>query len=116
MQNQIERAQQTAGSFEDFWMAYLRAHRKNTTRTFHYAATTLGSAGVVAGIMTANVWYTVFCLILSYGVAALGHMIFEKNRVVVHGRPVWSLACSFRMTFSALTGHLHDDMLRAVRK
>ena len=104
---------QHPGSFEDFWLAYLQAHAKRETRVIHYGAAALGVLGVVVGVMAANLWFVVAGFLGAYGFGAIGHRLFEKNRIFVRGKALWSLACCFRMSFSALTGHLDEDIERA---
>lgn len=104
-----------ARTFDEFWLAYLHVHDKSETRAFHYAAAGFSLLGVVVGMLTASVSSVVIGLVVSYGVGVLGHVLFGKNPVIVQGRVVWSLACCYRMTFSALTGHLDEDMARLER-
>jgi hypothetical protein len=96
--------------FEEYWHAYLQAHALPQTRVCHYAATAVGALGVIVCVTSANFWFLPIGLAASYAIGALGHVLFERNEVVVQNRPFWSLACCLRMTFSALTGHIDEDL------
>jgi hypothetical protein len=76
-------------TYSDFWLRYLRAHSRPSTRAMHY----IGS------------------------VLALGtHSALEKNRPETFGHPFWSLFSDYRMLLLALSfrlvPHLHRAGLR----
>jgi hypothetical protein len=102
-------------SFEEFWLAYLRDHAGAATRIVHYMAAAAAGAAVIVSVVTANFWYLPLGLAASYALGALSHCLIERNRFATRNRPLWSLACCFRMAFSALTGHLDEDIERANR-
>jgi hypothetical protein len=106
-------ADRRSESFDDFWQFYLREHAKPATRALHYLGTGLFALGILAFVMSGNLWFVPAALAAASGPAWIGHLFIENNRPTAFTRFSWSLACDFRMTFSWLTGHINEDLKRA---
>ena len=113
MSDCVSPANKRAVNFEEFWLIYLREHTVPANRALHYVAAGAGGLAVTVCVMTANLWYLALGLAASYALGMLSHALIENNSAIVLGRPFWSLACCYRMSFSALTGHLREDLTRA---
>lgn len=100
-------------TFAEFWRHYLQDHAHAGTRALHYLGTTLGLIGVVAGILTLNIWLALASIVLAYFLAWTGHYLIEHNRPSVYRHPVWSFLSDMRMLRLWLTGRLDPELRRA---
>ncbi|MBU6296922.1 MAG: DUF962 domain-containing protein [Alphaproteobacteria bacterium] len=100
-------------TFEEFWPFYLREHAKPRTRALHYFGTGLASACLLFFVVAGNPWILLGAPVAGYGPAWFAHFFVEKNKPATFTYPLWSLAGDFRMTFSWLTGHIAEDLVRA---
>ncbi|HEY0281339.1 MAG TPA: DUF962 domain-containing protein [Rhizomicrobium sp.] len=100
-------------TFDDFWPYYLRHHTKPQTRALHYLGTGLASLGLVVFVVVGDPWGLLVVPVAGYGPAWIAHCFIEKNHPASISRPLWSLACDFRMAFSWLTGNIAEDLERA---
>lgn len=83
--------------FEEFWPFYVGQHSKAATRALHFAGTTVGLACVAAALANRRPAFLGAGLVLSYGLAWIGHFLIEKNRPATFQHPLWSLRGDFRM-------------------
>jgi hypothetical protein len=85
-------------SFEEFWPYYVSQHRNKMNRRLHFAGTT-----IALGCLAASPWYPWAALaapVAGYGLAWIGHFVFEKNKPASWLGPkqvVWSLMGDLRM-------------------
>lgn len=101
-----------SASFEMFWPQYLRAHAKPATRITHYAATAAAALSMIAGVATGDAW-SLSGLAASFALTLSGHAFIEKNPQTLFAYPLWSILGCLRLTFSALTGHIGEDLENA---
>ncbi|MEZ4402287.1 MAG: DUF962 domain-containing protein [Kofleriaceae bacterium] len=98
-------------TFEEFWPYYVSQHLDPTCRALHFAGTTLALACVAA-----TPWVPPAILaapVCGYGLAWVGHFVFEKNRPATFNSPkhaVWSLRGDFRMWRRILTGRMAAEV------
>lgn len=93
-------------TYSEFWIFYLKAHRKPKTRLLHYIGTLLGTGFLFLAI-TQGVWLWLLPgVIFSYGLAWAGHFIIEKNKPATFLHPLWSFISDYRMLALAITGKL----------
>lgn len=97
--------------YNDYWLAYLRAHSKPATRAFHYLATGLGFGFGIAALMLRNPWIALGAFITGYPIAIGSHYLVQGNKPLVH-RPLWGAISDLRMCFLALTGRLGREYKR----
>lgn len=91
----------------------MRAHAKKGTRITHYCACAAGVLAVVGAVVSADPWVLVFGFAISLTLTFAGHLTVEKNCPTLLVHPLWALAGCLRLSFSALTGHLAEDMEKA---
>lgn len=101
-------------TYDAFWLAYLREHRRAGTRMCHYVGTTLGLGGAAALAAAGHFLPSAACALAGYAVALTGHFLVEGNRPYAT-KPIWGLYADFRMLKRAVTGQLANDLERACR-
>jgi hypothetical protein len=100
-------------SFADFWLYYLREHRRPATRALHYIGTSLVVALAIYALLTGK-WLLLLAIPLAgYFFAWIGHFGIEKNRPATFTYPLWSLGADFKMWWMWLTGRLGPELQRA---
>ena len=107
---------QVAGSVmtvDQFWLTYLRAHRRPQTRALHYAGSTLALACVGAAIARRDWRWLLGAPLVGYGAAWTAHFGVEGNRPASFGHPAWSLASDYRMLLLFATRRLRPHLRRA---
>ena len=101
------------GSFDRFWLFYLREHSRPATRALHYAGTSLVLV-FAAGAAAMGSWILLVLVpIAGYAFAWGSHAAVERNRPATFTHPLWSLAADFRMFFLWLSGRLGPELRRA---
>lgn len=95
---------------ENIWFAYLNTHKMRATRVLHYIATGLLSLAVIISILTKFFWLTFIAVCLWGAIIAFSHSCLESSQGFFLRHPVLSLMYCFRMSFSALTGHITEDL------
>ncbi len=98
-------------TFEEFWPYYVSQHRNKTCRQLHFAGTT-----IAMGCLAAAPFYPPAALaapIAGYGLAWVGHFVFEKNKPATWLGPkqaIWSLRGDLRMWRKMLTGSMDAEV------
>lgn len=91
-------------SFADFYPYYLREHSNLTCRRLHF----LGTSGVIALLIlfffTGNLMTLLMLPVMGYGLAWIGHFLFEKNHPVTFKHPYYSILGDFKMFWEILIG------------
>ena len=95
---------QSSPDYNSFWLVYLAAHRRPTTRAIHMTGTAASILLVLAALAAA--------VIAGYGFAWLSHGIVERNRPATFRHPLWSVVSDFRMLFLWLSGRLDGELAR----
>ena len=99
-------------TYSEFWLRYLRAHSRPTTRAMHYAGSALTLVSLAAGVFSGRRFLAAAPLI-GYGFAWAAHLALEGNRPETFGHPLWSLASDFRMPSLASVGRLGPYLAQA---
>ncbi len=98
-------------TYPEFWLRYLRAHSRPTTRALHYAGSALALLSLTAGISD---WHFLLAApLIGYGFAWAAHLALEGNRPETFGHPLWSLVSDFRMLSLASVGRLAPHLAQA---
>lgn len=93
-------------SFNDFYPYYLQEHSNTTCRKLHF----LGTCGVVSLLIlfffTGNLFTLALVPFIGYGLAWMGHLLFEKNKPATLKHPYYSLLGDFKMFWDILAGRV----------
>lgn len=91
-------------SFREFYPFYLGEHRHYVSRRLHVLGT-LTMLAITALALAMRDWRLVIAgIVVAYGLAWIGHFVFEKNRPATFRYPLYSLRGDFTM--------LRDVLLR----
>lgn len=93
-------------SFRDFYPAYLAEHKERTTRRLHFLGTLLVILAIATALGTGDARWLLAAPVFGYGLAWIGHFVFERNRPATFRHPLYSLAGDFVMFKDMLLGRL----------
>lgn len=98
---------------DEFWLTYLRAHRRPQTRALHYVGSTLALICILMAAGRLDWRWLIAAPLVGYAMAWVAHFGVEGNRPATFGHPLLSLASDFRMLFLFVTGRLRPHLRRA---
>ena len=93
-------------TFAEFYPLYLSEHRHPVCRRLHFCGSLIVIAAVVAAIATRNAWWLAVAPLAGYGLAWIGHFLFEKNRPATFRHPFYSLLGDWVMFRDLLIGRM----------
>ena len=91
-------------NYNDFFPFYLREHRKQSTRVFHYFGTIAYQVLFWTLIATQNFLFIPLILLAGYGPAWVSHFFIEKNKPATFKYPFYSFIGDYKMYFEILQG------------
>jgi hypothetical protein len=91
-------------SFAEFYPVYPSEHSNRICRKLHFAGSTLALLSVHILMVTGNLWWLLAALVSGYGLAWIGHFVFEKNRPATFKHPLYSFMGDWVMYWQMLTG------------
>ncbi|MGQ0636707.1 MAG: Mpo1-like protein [Planctomycetaceae bacterium] len=91
-------------SLDEFWGAYLAAHRSPLNRWLHVVGTVLSVGVAIAAVVTQSWWWLLLAAVVGYAPAWVGHAFVEHNRPLTATAPLRSLICDYRLTLLMLSG------------
>jgi len=97
-------AEQRYKSLKEFYPFYLTEHRNPTSRLLHFIGTTLFFVFLISALVSGRYILLLFCPLMGYGFAWVGHFFFEKNKPATFQYPLYSLASDFILYFQVLGG------------
>lgn len=100
-------------SYDEFFLFYLREHRRPATRAFHYAAAVAALGTLAFGLLAGPWWIALLAPVAGYAPAWYSHAFIERNVPATFSYPWWSLISDYRMSWRWLTGRLGEDLARA---
>ena len=93
-------------SFRDFYPAYLAEHQERSTRRLHFVGTLLVIVVLAVAVWRREPRWLLLAPVFGYGLAWIGHFVFERNRPATFRHPLYSLAGDFVMFKDMLLGRL----------
>lgn len=102
--------------YDQFWLAYLRAHSRRKTRLIHYCGITLLLAGLLGGLWLGDWRIAAAGVALGYVTAWAAHFTVQGNVPVMFAGPrqaAWSAVSGLRMYALGLTFRLGPHLRRA---
>ena len=93
-------------NFRDFYPIYLAEHAHPASRRLHFAGCLGVLAFVAAAIATGDARWLIGAPLCGYGLAWIGHFVFEKNRPATFRHPLWSLMGDWVMFRDILPGRV----------
>ena len=94
--------------FEEFWPYYVSQHRDPTCRLLHVTGTAIAASCVALSPFAPALLLA--APLAGYGLAWIGHFVFEKNKPATFQHPLWSLRGDFRMFRLTLTQRMGDAL------
>ena len=94
------------GSYDEFFLFYLREHSHPANRALHACGTALGVLICVASFALHHPWFALLWLPVGYGFAWFGHFLVEHNQPAAFRHPLWSFISDFHMLALMITGGL----------
>ena len=101
-------------SFEEFWPDYVRAHANKTNRQLHFVGTTLAVACLGGALLFRRRSLLLAAPLAGYGLAWVGHYVFEKNTPATFSHPIYSLKGDFVMWAKMATGTMDAELAKYV--
>ena len=93
-------------SFAEFYPYYLQEHSNDICRRLHYVGSLL-VLGILAYALLTQQFIWLFALpFAGYGVAWIGHFVFEKNKPATFKYPLYSFMGDWVMLKDAFTGRI----------
>jgi hypothetical protein len=99
-------------SFEEFWPFYVAEHGRAATRALHFTGTSAGLLLLAAALWSRRPILLLGALLVSYGLAWIGHFLVERNRPATFRHPIWSLRGDFRMYGLMWRGRMSSEIER----
>ena len=93
-------------SFAEFYPLYLAEHRNPMCRRLHFIGSTLALACLFLLLFTGEPEWLLAGVLLGYGFAWAGHVLFEHNRPATFKRPLYSFMGDWVMWWHMLAGKL----------
>ena len=90
-------------SFREFYPDYLAEHENPTCRRLHFVGTALVLLAIALAAITREWLWLLAVPVLGYGLAWIGHYVFDGNRPSTFRHPFYSLAGDFVLFRDMLT-------------
>ena len=93
-------------SFREFYPASLAEHKEHSTRRLHFVGTLIVIVALAVALLKRDARWLLLAPLFGYGLAWIGHFVFERNRPATFRHPLYSLAGDFVMFKDILLGRL----------
>ena len=91
-------------TFKEFYPFYLKEHNNVVNKSLHILGAGLFLIIFLLTLLTQKYRYFILCPIFGYGLAWIGHFVFQKNKPATFKYPFFSFVGDFRMFFETITG------------
>ncbi len=92
--------------FREFYPYYLSEHADRRCRRLHFAGRGLVLVVLALAFISGDWRWLWLAPVFGYGLAWVGHMVFEKNRPATFRHPLYSFAGDWVMAFDILRGRV----------
>ncbi|KTD51049.1 Predicted membrane protein [Legionella quateirensis] len=82
-------------NFAEFYPFYLSQHQNPVCKALHYTGTSLFILCLIIFLITSNIIWLIVGPLSGYGLAWIGHFVFEHNKPATFQHPVYSLMADF---------------------
>ena len=113
VEQRAKRSRSRYRSFDEFWIAYLRAHSNPKVAGFHVLGTALSVAAFAALAGCGMVFFAAFATVPAQLFGAIGHWLVAEPDDVSPHRPDWAAVANLRLLWLALAGKLDDAVREA---
>jgi hypothetical protein len=86
-----------AQTFAEFYPGYLAKHQDPRTRRLHMAGSGLAAVAILAYARTRRWPLLVAAPVVGYGLAWIGHLLFEENEPAAFQNPFYSFLADWKM-------------------
>ena len=93
-------------SLKEFYPYYLGEHSNSICRMLHVVGTLSAIVLTFIFVLQGNYILLPLVFIVAYGLAWIGHFVFEKNRPATFQYPLYSFICDFLMLKDVLSGEI----------
>ena len=93
-------------SFQEFYPFYLSEHSQGINRLLHFVGTSLVLLIFAAALLSQKWSLLWLCPLAGYGLAGVGHFLYEKNRPSTFKHPFYGLMADFVMWKDLLLGKI----------
>lgn len=83
--------------FNEFYTFYLSQHSKLFTKIFHYLAVVYMVFVIIYVIQTGKERFLWYIPIVGFGLQALSHILFERNKPTFYKNPIYTLLADLRL-------------------
>jgi hypothetical protein len=103
-----------ARSFEEYWLAFVRAHSHPSTRRLVFAAVSAGIGSAAAGVLARRPLLLLLSPFIAFGPTLLAQKIAGKAAVLAAAHPLFYLLSSLKMWRMILRGTIDGEVARAM--
>ena len=103
--------EKTINTYKAFWPFYVGEHQNKNNRNLHFAGTAIGLFFLLLGVALSP-WYVLGFPLFGYGLAWVGHFVFERNFPATFRYPLWSLMGDFQMFAFMCAGRMDREVKR----
>jgi len=100
-------------ALDEFWPFYLQEHSNKTNRTLHFIGSCASLVWIITAIYKKKPSLLLGALINGYGLAWIGHFVFQKNKPATFKYPWQSFISDWRMVYSIITGKIDEELEKA---
>jgi len=100
-------------TLEEFWVLYVTQHQHPLNRLLHYLGGCWFLGCLIASAVLWNFWFVLLAY-FGYIPSWIGHVVFEGNRPLTLGAPLWAGYSECKMLLYGLTGRMKKEVDRVM--
>ena len=103
-----------ARSFEEYWLAFVRAHSHPSTRRLVFAAVSAGIGSAAAGVLVRKPLLLLLSPFIAFGPTLFAQKIAGAAPVLAAAHPLFYVLSSLKMWRMTLKGTIEGEVARAM--